>query len=115
LGAVFIITGRLCDLIDGWLADRTGTKSPLGEAVDATADKLGTAATIIVLPLAGLMPIELAIALVVPQAAIAVMALFARRRGRGLHPSRWGKLSMAAATAALAAPSSRAIRPAGTC
>ena len=35
--------GRAIDVIDGIAADKSGTKSPLGEAVDATVDKFAMA------------------------------------------------------------------------
>src|SRR5882762_3724081 len=37
-GVVKIGVGRSLDLIDGWLAEKYGTKSPLGEFVDPAID-----------------------------------------------------------------------------
>src|SRR5690349_11384075 len=39
-GLVLLAMGRLCDILDGSAAEYTGTKSPLGEAVDASLDKI---------------------------------------------------------------------------
>jgi cardiolipin synthase (CMP-forming) len=92
---LLIAAGRFCDLLDGWLADATGTKSPLGEKLDASVDKIETALTIIVLVLASVVPLWAAIAISVPQLAIALLAYAAIRRGKSFHPSRTGKLGMA--------------------
>jgi phosphatidylglycerophosphate synthase len=47
--AGLIILGRLADLADGFVADKTGTKSPLGEAVDATVDKIAMGLIVLLL------------------------------------------------------------------
>src|SRR4051794_15939162 len=39
-GILTVLAGRAADIIDGYIAHRTGTKSPLGEAVDVTIDKI---------------------------------------------------------------------------
>ncbi len=39
-GLIKIGSGRLLDIADGWVANKTGTKSPTGEAVDAIVDKI---------------------------------------------------------------------------
>lgn len=96
-GAVLLFAGRLCDLLDGWLAEQTATKSPLGESFDAGADKLATAAALVVLPLSGTMPFAVAAILVISQLSIAGGYWLGRRRAVRLHPSAAGKLSMAAA------------------
>jgi len=95
-GLALVAAGRLCDLADGWLADQTHTKSPLGEALDSGADKLATAATLGVLVMVEAMPGWLALAILATQLAIVALFFVYRLRGRRLHPSRIGKLSMAA-------------------
>lgn len=101
LGGVLVIIGRLCDLLDGWLAESTQTKSPLGELLDAAIDKLGTAMTIAVFYVATLAPWWMLTALLLPHVWIAVIAYMARRSSRRLHPSRAGKIGMALLWAAL--------------
>lgn len=95
-GLILIGGGRICDLLDGWLADRTQTKSPLGEMLDTTADKLETAAALIVLTLLGVLPWPAALLVFVPQASVGLWALSWWLRGKQPHPSRLGKLGMAA-------------------
>lgn len=97
VGAVGLVLGRLCDLADGWLAELTGTKSPLGEVVDATFDKIGTLLTVVVFFVAELAPQGLLIALVIPQIIITLISLRAFARGNRFHPSPLGKISMAVA------------------
>jgi CDP-diacylglycerol---glycerol-3-phosphate 3-phosphatidyltransferase len=96
LAAVIVLmAGRACDLLDGLLADKTGTKSPLGEKIDASFDKVSTAATIIGVVLLGFVPAVAALILVGPHLLIALVVLVAYFRGIRLHPSVAGKLSMA--------------------
>ncbi len=93
-GLITIAAGRLCDVLDGWLADLTGTKSPLGEKLDAGFDKLGTALTVIVLVIVGVIPVWATITLALPQLAIGIVAYRALRINSTFHPSKAGKLSM---------------------
>ena len=94
-GLITIAAGRLCDLIDGRLAEATQTKSPLGEKLDAGIDKLETVATVVILLISGVVAMWAAVVLFVPQLAIAMLAYGVMQRGKRLHPSKAGKASMA--------------------
>lgn len=96
MAIVVLALGRLCDLLDGWLADKTATKSPLGEKIDASFDKVSTGAAVAGLVLLGILPGIIAAGLIVPHAIIAVLALIAFAAKKPFHPSIIGKLSMAA-------------------
>jgi len=96
-----VALGRLCDLLDGWLADKTGTKSPLGEKLDAGFDKLITLIALPALVVATVLSWWGAILLALPHVAIAAVSAVMLRKGRAPHPSRAGKLSMAAAWATI--------------
>jgi phosphatidylglycerophosphate synthase len=96
-GLVFLAIGRLLDIVDGLVAEATHTKSPLGELFDAVADKIGTLLTIAVLLIAGVAHWWVIMALIVPQIAITLLILYKKSKGVGVHPTRQGKISMAAA------------------
>lgn len=100
-GAVALIVGRLCDLADGLAAEATGTKSSLGELLDATADKIGTFLTVGVFIYESIAPRWILIVLILPHAFIALAVLYARRKNARVHPSRIGKYSMALAWVSL--------------
>ena len=95
LGLILLAFGRLLDIVDGIVADKTGTKSPLGEIFDAVADKIGTLFTIIVIILADITNLWIILALIIPQVVIPMLILYKKGKGIGIHPTRPGKLSMA--------------------
>lgn len=95
LSAALLAVGRLLDIADGLVADRTGTKSPLGESLDAGFDKLGTVLAAGVFIYAAVAPRWLLVALIAPHVLMAGIFLIAQRRDIRIHPSRVGKLSMA--------------------
>lgn len=97
LGLGLLAIGRLLDIIDGVVAEATGTKSPLGEFLDASVDKIGTLLTIIVLFIAATNQWWAITLILLPQLIIPFMTLYKRTRGIAVHPTRPGKLSMVAA------------------
>lgn len=94
-GLLLLAFGRLLDVADGIVADKTGTKSPLGEIFDAAADKFETLFTIAVIIAAGITNLWVVVALIIPQAIIPMLIFYKKRKGIGIHPTRAGKLSMA--------------------
>lgn len=90
-----IATGRLFDLADGWVADKTKTKSPLGEALDASVDKIITIATLITFALVQIVNLYILAILLLPHVVISIIFVLKRRRGVRFHPSKLGKCSMA--------------------
>lgn len=95
LGAVMVIIGRLLDVFDGIVADKTKTKSPLGELFDASADKLATVLILGVLPFTGIAPWWLIVGLFLPQLSIAIAIIYRKLTDQSNHPTKQGKLSMA--------------------
>lgn len=93
-GGILLAIGRLLDIADGIIAEATSTKSPVGELLDASIDKVGTVLTIIVLLITGIAPWWLLAALLLPQFIIPVISLRRVRDNQPLHPSRMGKNSM---------------------
>lgn len=100
-GVLLLVVGRLLDIVDGWLAQSTGTKSPLGESLDAGFDKLGTVLTVIALYFSHIAAWWILLVLVLPHLFISGFAAAVLQQGKQLHPSRVGKLSMAAAWVSL--------------
>jgi phosphatidylglycerophosphate synthase len=96
-GAALVGVGRVLDLVDGRLADKTGTKSPRGEAMDAGADKILIGAGVAAGMRMGVIPIAAGTALLTQQAAISAVSAAARLREQQVHPERSGKLAMTAA------------------
>jgi phosphatidylglycerophosphate synthase len=100
-GLVTVGIGRLLDIADGALAERTGTKSPLGESVDATLDKLVVFAALIVFAVAGILPAPVALLVGFENAVTAVLSLAAKSLRRRIQPVRAGKLGTAVEWGAL--------------
>lgn len=94
-GLILLSLGRLADLADGIIAEQTKTKSPLGEMVDASIDKVIVAAALIVLGALELVPWIILIIVALQNFANVVISIVAKLRDRGLHPSRLGKVSAA--------------------
>jgi phosphatidylglycerophosphate synthase len=99
--AALLATGRLGDIVDGWAAERTGTKSPLGELLDAASDKLVTVLAVVTFVVTRVTFLWLLVALLLPHIVIALIAAIAKERHKRIHPSRIGKLSMAVAWCSL--------------
>ena len=88
-----VISGRICDIADGYVAERTKTKSPLGEAVDATVDKISMAHGLYVMSKTNTLP-SLASASFLSQNIINTAATaLSKKRGTELHPSAEGKIT----------------------
>jgi phosphatidylglycerophosphate synthase len=96
-GVVCLTIGRLMDIADGLVAQSTGTKSRLGESLDAGFDKLATVLTLAALIVAHVASLRLLIVLAVPHVIITAISYTYMRRKIRLHPSLQGKLSMASA------------------
>ncbi len=100
VGFCLIFVGRLADLADGYAADKTHTKSRLGEIFDTTCDKIGIFVVAIAVLLAHLIPLFTIICIT---AYNIYLAFFGLRWGRrfNLHTNIFGKFTMFAAWAAI--------------
>lgn len=88
--------GRVFDILDGFVADKTGTKSPVGEFADASVDKLVTLATLRVMRKRGIIS-ELTYKHILGQnVANTAITAVATLIGAEVHPSKSGKHAMAA-------------------
>ena len=95
LGLLVVAMGRLCDVLDGMVAEYTHTKSPFGEMLDASIDKIITVATLVALLVFGIVPWPVAALVFLPNVSNTMLTVAAQSRGVRLHPSKDGKLAMA--------------------
>jgi CDP-diacylglycerol--glycerol-3-phosphate 3-phosphatidyltransferase len=95
IGIILVLIGRLADVLDGMVAESTGTKSPLGEAVDAAIDKLILAAALIIMLGEQLLPFVVGLIMLFHTGYNSAVSLIAKakRQPITLHPSFSGKLS----------------------
>jgi len=85
--------GRMADLFDGTAADKTGTKSPLGEALDVIIDKSEMAAALPILIKKGIIPAKFGAAVVAQYGTNFGLTAYAKKQGKEMHTNRSGKLS----------------------
>lgn len=91
IGSILLALGRLCDLLDGTLAEYTGTKCQVGEILDTGTDKLAIFLSLIVLALNDLTPAYIVVAILGLNIASVSISLIARVRRIVIHPSKAGK------------------------
>lgn len=94
LAIILLLVGRLLDVADGFVADRTGTKSALGELLDAVTDKVVTVLTVAGMFVAHVAPTWLMGLFILPHLIITLITFIDRYRGIKLHPTRLGKTTM---------------------
>jgi CDP-diacylglycerol---glycerol-3-phosphate 3-phosphatidyltransferase len=105
--AVFVVA-MATDQIDGWLARRRGSSSPLGKLLDPVADKVLVLATLVMLVGEGVAPAWMVTLIVVREILISGLRLAAVERGVVLGARDLGRVktwaqALAAAIAGLAA------------
>jgi phosphatidylglycerophosphate synthase len=90
---MLILVGRLADIADGYAAEKTGTKSPLGEIVDVGVDKILALAAAVTLAAAELLPVPIIAWVLFYSVFNTVISLTAKLKRITLHPSLEGKLA----------------------
>jgi CDP-diacylglycerol---glycerol-3-phosphate 3-phosphatidyltransferase len=105
--AVFVVA-MATDQIDGWLARRRGSTSPLGKLLDPVADKVLVLATLVMLIGEGVAPAWIVALIVVREILISGLRLAAIERGvvlgaRDLGRAKTWAQALAATIAGLAA------------
>lgn len=93
-GIGLIILGRIGDLLDGVVAQATGTKSPLGEAIDASLDKMVMLVALLALLFGNLLPAVVGAAMIAQNTWNAIISLKAKAKKLPLHPNLYGKISV---------------------
>lgn len=92
-GFAKVIVGRLADLLDGYFAEKTGTKSPIGETTDVVVDKAELAVGAPLLVAKGIVPKSFGVAAGIQLATSAYYTKKAKDAGNEIHPIREGKYS----------------------
>ena len=89
--AIFVVA-MATDQIDGWLARRRGTSSPLGKLLDPVANKVLILGTLVMLIGEGVAPAWMVALIVVREILISGLRLAARERGIVLGARDLGRL-----------------------
>lgn len=92
VGIILVLLGRLADILDGMVAEATKTKSPLGEALDATIDKILIILSLWVLLDRHLLPAVVIWVMLVHAVYVIAVSYISRQLKTYLHPSLSGKL-----------------------
>lgn len=100
-GIAKVFAGRAMDVADGYVADKTGTKSSVGEKFDATIDKLLMADALYLLYKKDTIPKKAAVFIGMQNIVNTVATGVAMARHTEMHPSREGKLTTALQWAAI--------------
>jgi len=105
--AVFVVA-MATDQIDGWLARRSGTSSPLGSLLDPVADKVLILAALVMLIGEGVAPAWMVALIVIREILVSGLRLAAIERGVVLRARDLGRIktwaqALAAAIAGMAA------------
>ena len=95
-GLIALALGRLGDILDGYVADTTGTKSSVGETLDAGLDKATVFGVLVLFLALQIAPVWLVALLGIQQFAAALIGGYAKSSGMDLHPSSAGKVTMTA-------------------
>lgn len=93
LGLLLAVIGRLADIADGYAAEKTHTKSRLGEIVDTTCDKVGVFSIAVAVSLAHIIPLYIIASIAAYNLYLALFGIIWGRRYQ-LHTNKFGKLAM---------------------
>jgi len=91
-GLIIIGVGRLFDIVDGFAAEKTGTKSPVGEGVDAAFDKIAALASLIIFAVKHIIPWPFALIIGLENLFTSICALVAKHHDKPIHPVASGKI-----------------------
>ncbi len=91
VGAIIFLVGSLTDVVDGWLARRHGTVTPLGTFLDPLADKLLVASALIMMIPLDRVPAWVAVVIVGRELVVTGLRGIASTEGRVMEASWLGK------------------------
>ncbi len=93
VGFAKMVGGAVADWLDGRVAKWTKTKSPLGEVVDASLDKIKLAGALIVFGVTEVVPILPIAAVTIQNAANVAFTGIAKHRGNEIHTELPNKIT----------------------
>jgi len=93
IGVGQIALGRVFDYFDGLIADKTGTKSPIGEAANVVADKIANLAIVSTLESNDILPKYLRHFLMIQNSTNTVLGIRSKLKHEELHSSKNGKIA----------------------
>ena len=91
---VLIALGRLLDIADGYVAEWTKTKSPFGEALDVSVDKITLLIVASVLLAKNLLPVWVLLAMLSHSIYNSILSFAAYIKNNRFHPSFVGKMAV---------------------
>jgi CDP-diacylglycerol--glycerol-3-phosphate 3-phosphatidyltransferase len=91
LAACLFALASLTDIIDGYLARRRSTSSPLGIFLDLIADKVLISALLVILAFQGTLPVWMASLIIGREATVMALRWGAATRGQVMPAAAWGK------------------------
>ncbi len=93
-GTVKVVGGRVLDLVDGKVADYTGTKGKFGRGLDGGVDFVQLATALPLLVISDVLPIAAATAIAVPKIVDGAATISATIRKKEINPTDEGKKSI---------------------
>ncbi|OGP86835.1 MAG: CDP-diacylglycerol--glycerol-3-phosphate 3-phosphatidyltransferase [Deltaproteobacteria bacterium RBG_13_65_10] len=91
VGALIFLLGSITDVVDGWLARRHGTVTPLGTFLDPLADKLLVATALIMMIPLGRVEAWVAVVIIGRELVVTGLRGIASTEGRVMEASWLGK------------------------
>ncbi len=94
-GVSVAFVGRLADILDGYVAERTQTKGPVGETMDAAIDKLALAVLVPPVLSQHLVPLLVIVLVILQNIINIVIATVGKAKKIELRPTAHGKIATA--------------------
>ncbi len=102
-GIMYVFAGRVCDVLDGYIAHATQTKSLLGATLDESIDMVLLVVALVALSVSGAIPLLAAAAMAVPKSGNVAAWVAGKLRNKRAYPTRASKIGTAFMWAAIGA------------
>ncbi len=93
--AALFVFGAATDGLDGYLARRYDSATPLGQWLDPLSDKILVTTPIVAMTAVGSFPLWAALVIVAREFAVSLLRAWLGSRGVGMPASMWGKVKTA--------------------